>query len=94
MNDISDYECMRCIIVGRVQGVFFRASTQNQAQQLGIVGYAKNISDGSVEVIACGSNKKLERLKQWLHTGPRGAQVNSIECETIERQKFTNFQTY
>ncbi len=94
MNNIADSKCIRCIIVGKVQGVFFRASTQKQAQQLGIVGYAKNLSDGSVEVMACGLDKDLEKLKQWLHIGPRSAQVINVECEPAELQGFMDFRTY
>ena len=55
---------MRCIVTGRVQGVFFRASTEREAQQLGITGYARNMSDGSVEVLACGEASAVEELKE------------------------------
>ena len=94
MDNNLDNECIRCIIKGRVQGVFFRVSTQKQASQYGIVGYAKNLVDGSVEVIACCSTSKLEKLKQWLHRGPSGAQVSSVDCESVQTEKFLDFRTY
>ncbi len=93
MTDNSNRVCICCIVYGRVQGVFFRASTRNQAQQLGIVGHAKNLSDGSVEVIACGQLAALDKLKEWLQEGPSTAQVTNIECKHIAEQNFSNFQT-
>ena len=57
--------CVRCIVSGRVQGVFFRAATQREAQQLGVTGYARNLPDGNVEVLACGKASALEGLKEW-----------------------------
>ena len=94
MKNISDNKCIRCIIFGRVQGVFFRYSTQRQAQRLGVVGYAKNLPDGSVEVVACGSAIKVDELKKWLHKGPEGARVTSIECASVNNEDFVDFQTF
>jgi len=84
--------CARCIITGRVQGVFFRASTERKAQQLGITGYARNLPDGSVEVLACGEASAVEDLKLWLWTGPPAAQVKDVRCEPLDvpvPEKFT-----
>jgi len=84
--------CMRCIITGRVQGVFFRASTEREARQLGITGYARNLSDGSVEVLACGEASAVEELKLWLWTGPPASQVKDVRCESLDvpvPEKFT-----
>ena len=66
-------------VYGRVQGVGFRYSTQAQAQQLGLTGYARNLDDGSVEVLACGDNAQLEQLLAWLKAGGRAARA-SIAC--------------
>ncbi|MDU3076405.1 MAG: acylphosphatase, partial [Mixta calida] len=55
-------QCIKAWVYGRVQGVGFRYSTQAQAQQLGLTGYARNLDDGSVEVLACGDNAQLEQL--------------------------------
>ncbi|MCZ6566200.1 MAG: acylphosphatase [Gammaproteobacteria bacterium] len=93
MNDNANFACIRCTVSGKVQGVFFRTSAQNQAQLLGIVGHAKNLSDGRVEVIACGQLEALDGLKKWLHTGPSTAVVSNVECESLAQQKFSNFQT-
>jgi len=63
--------CAKFIICGRVQGVFFRASTRTEATRLGLDGYAKNLADGSVEVLACGDAAALDALHRWLQRGPR-----------------------
>ena len=72
-------ECRLFLIEGRVQGVFFRESTRRQAQPLGITGFAKNMPDGSVQVLACGEPGSLNRLGEWLKQGPPMAQVERIE---------------
>ena len=92
MNDNSECVCIRCIIVGEVQGVFFRVSTRNQAQQFGITGYAKNLPDDCVEVIACGQQDAVDKLKNWLHKGPSAARVTKVQCESISRQHFSDFR--
>ncbi|WP_455234427.1 acylphosphatase [Thiogranum longum] len=79
--------CYRCIVNGRVQGVFFRAATQREAQQLGLTGYARNLADGSVEVLACGERGAVERLKEWLWLGPPSANVTGVECQAVDRQE-------
>lgn len=69
---------VRFIVTGRVQGVFFRASTREQAQRLGLRGHAKNLADGSVEVLAQGEAAALDALEAWLRIGPPGARVDSV----------------
>jgi acylphosphatase len=83
--------CVRCYVAGRVQGVFFRASTRHEAQQLGIKGYAKNLHDGRVEVVACGSVGAIETLQSWLSKGPSDAHVTGVSCETIDYRAFQDF---
>jgi acylphosphatase len=78
---------------GRVQGVFFRASTQREASRLGVTGYAKNLRDGSVEVLACGNDAAVARLKDWLWTGPSASRVTSVECERVELDPPGYFET-
>lgn len=85
--------CVRCRVQGRVQGVFFRASTQREALRLGVTGYAKNLRDGSVEVLACGSDAAVARLKDWLWTGPSASRVSSVECETVALDPPGHFAT-
>ena len=71
-------ECARFIVTGKVQGVFFRASARDQAQRLDLSGHARNLPDGSVEVIACGDAANIEALERWLQTGPAGARVENV----------------
>lgn len=71
-------ECRLFRIEGRVQGVLFRESTRRAAQPLGITGYAKNMEDGSVQVLACGEVGALDRLAQWLEQGPPMARVDRM----------------
>lgn len=85
--------CIRCYIAGQVQGVFFRASTLEQAQMLGIVGHAKNMGDGRVEVLACGDELAIEALKRWLLHGPRGAMVTEVDCTVVEMNEPRGFTT-
>ena len=66
-------------ITGRVQGVYFRHSTRVEAERLGLVGVARNLSDGSVEVVAHGPPAALETLRQWLQRGPSQAQVTAVQ---------------
>lgn len=74
-------KCLYCLVSGRVQGVFFRASAQAEAQRLGITGWARNLPDGRVEVMACGDGDALERFRQWLGQGPPQAEVADVEVE-------------
>ena len=72
-------ECRLFLIEGKVQGVWFREATRREAQSLGITGYAKNMADGSVQVLACGEPGTLPRLAEWLKQGPPLAQVDRVE---------------
>lgn len=85
--------CLRCRVSGRVQGVWFRASTREQALQLGLNGYAKNLADGSVEVLACGTQTALDELEAWLWQGPPAAEVRDVRCEAVEEHQPKGFQT-
>lgn len=76
-------QCIRVLVSGRVQGVNFRNSTLEQARSKGISGYAKNLSDGRVEVVACGDESALEWLLEWLHKGPSSARVDEVDVESI-----------
>ena len=71
----------RCIVSGRVQGVFFRASTARQAASLGVTGHARNLPDGTVEVLACGAQGAVDALCAWLHEGPPAARVAAVRAE-------------
>ena len=69
------------IIKGRVQGVWYRANTKEQACILGIKGWVKNLPDGSVEVVFEGDKKKVEEMIQWCHQGPKLSQVESVDIQ-------------
>ncbi|MEW8505998.1 MAG: acylphosphatase [Candidatus Thiodiazotropha sp.] len=83
--------CVRCHVAGRVQGVFYRASARHEAQQLGIKGYANNLLDGRVEVVACGTAEAVDSLLSWLRKGPQNASVTGVSCETIDYRDFQQF---
>ena len=76
--------CIRCHVAGRVQGVFFRASTREKARSLGLTGYARNLPDGRVEVLACGEPQALQSLRDWLAVGPPAAVVSNVQCTPAE----------
>jgi acylphosphatase len=76
-----------------VQGVFFRASTRDVAVGLSLTGYAKNLPDGSVEVLACGRTDAVDKLAAWLLDGPRMATVTNIGAESLTYQDFGAFST-
>lgn len=77
---MSDRISMYCVVSGRVQGVWFRAGTREQALALGLDGYARNLPDGRVEVVAQGAPDALAALREWLHQGTPRAHVTGVEC--------------
>lgn len=80
------------MISGRVQGVGYRYFAQRLAHEHGICGYAKNLSNGSVEVYAIGNKNSLEQFKRQLAEGPRSAHVTGIEeSEATVLEKYTRF---
>lgn len=85
--------CRRFIVSGRVQGVWFRASTREQAERLGLAGHALNRPDGSVEVMACGNEQALDALAAWLQHGPELAQVEHLHSEALPDQPLQGFRT-
>ena len=87
----------RFIVSGRVQGVFYRASTREQASNLGLSGHAKNLPGGDVEVLAVGGIAALNALEQWLQLGPPAARVTSVIREDLAEKSIagshvTSFQ--
>jgi len=71
----------RFLVSGKVQGVFFRASTREQAQRLGLRGHARNLPDGRVEVLAAGEADAIDALAGWLQHGPPQARVDAVQRE-------------
>lgn len=68
----------RFIVRGKVQGVWFRAGTREEASKLGLHGYAGNLANGDVEVLAVGDADAIARLQEWLHRGPPLARVETV----------------
>lgn len=76
--------CKQCFVSGRVQGVFYRETTRQQAEQLQLTGYAKNLADGRVEVVMCGEETSIDKLYDWLWTGSDYSNVSNVDCQGIE----------
>ncbi|NIO05936.1 MAG: acylphosphatase [Proteobacteria bacterium] len=71
----------RLIVEGYVQGVFFRATTQEVARELQVSGWVRNRWDGSVEVLVEGEENRVDELVKWCHKGPPGASVTRVQVE-------------
>ena len=89
---MTNQKSMKCIVSGHVQGVWYRASTKKEADALGITGWARNLDNGDVEVVACGSSEHLNRLYNWLKQGPRLAQVERVSREEIDCDTYEDFK--
>jgi acylphosphatase len=76
----------RFVISGRVQGVSFRAYTKFEAQKLGLTGWVRNLSNGDVEVLACGDAAAVDRLHEWLHRGPPLGKVLHVQSEAVAEE--------
>ncbi|MDL1872596.1 acylphosphatase [Deltaproteobacteria bacterium PRO3] len=83
---------VRAVIRGRVQGVFYRAWTQQTARSLGLSGWVRNLPDGSVELLAQGPAEPLRELLRLCRVGPPAARVQAVEEEWSEAEsKFADF---
>ncbi|WP_456445396.1 acylphosphatase [Thiolapillus sp.] len=76
-------KCIRCIVSGRVQGVWFRETTRRKAVELGLSGQALNLPDGRVQVTACGEEQALAALQEWLWKGSPLSRVDDVRCEEL-----------
>ena len=76
----EEYASASILVTGRVQGVFYRASTLEQAQLLNLTGWVKNLPDGGVEVLAEGPKYALEQLVEWCRMGPPAAEVDNVSA--------------
>ncbi len=88
---MSDLKTIELRIYGKVQGVWYRASTREKALQLGLSGYVMNKSDGSVLVQATGTENSLEELIDWCHRGPAEAKVEEVKVAKIPLRRFEGF---
>ena len=82
---MSESHQFRAVIRGNVQGVYYRASTVDEAKALGLAGYARNLVDGSVEVVARGPRPRLEQFIDYLHRGPSLARVTAVEIDWADQ---------
>ena len=86
--------CRRSFVSGRVQGVFYRATCVRKAQELGITGFARNLPDGRVEVLACGEAAVVEAFVRWLWEGSAASKVTAVETAEVDPaalQRTTSF---
>ena len=87
-------KCAHLIVSGRVQGVFFRDNTSKKARELGLTGYAKNLPDGTVEVVAEGNKYKINKLIEFIKKGPGIAMVEGIKLKHKEPENFKSFKIF
>ncbi len=86
--------CKQFIISGRVQGVCYRISTQQQATRFNLTGYVKNLPDGRVQAECCGSVEDIESMLQWLWLGPVMAKVENIEIQSLPVSDYAVFEVH
>ena len=84
---------IKVVVKGRVQGVFFRVETKNTADRLGLNGYVKNLSNGSVEAVFEGDQQAVTQMVEWCHKGPAISKVEHVLTEKAEAAlNFTSFE--
>lgn len=79
-------------VYGKVQGVFYRANTVRCANELGILGWVKNVDDGSVHICAEGTKQQLEKMIKWCKEGPAYARVEQVSYSEGPVQEFKGFR--
>lgn len=82
-----DVDRVHLLIQGLVQGVWYRASTQQQAEKLGLTGWVRNLHDGRVEAVAQGPREALDALVTWAHDGPASARVDNVSVRWSDPQE-------
>jgi len=85
--------CVHGFVSGKVQGVWFRQSTNEQALKQGVTGWAKNLSDGRVEVLLCGEQQAVAKVQAWLREGPELARVDEVIFDELDYQPVEGFVT-
>jgi acylphosphatase len=85
---------LTALVIGDVQGVGYRLYVQRYARDLNLQGYAENLTDGRVEVVAEGHEVDLERLLHWLRRGPPHARVRDVQTQTSEATGLRDFHIY
>ena len=85
-------KCIHLIVSGRVQGVFFRANVKRKAIELNLNGYAKNLKDDNVEIVAEGDENKINELVYFIRENPGTSKVTDIKIKKSSAQNFKNFE--
>ena len=83
--------CIHAFVSGRVQGVWYRNSTRNEALAASVTGWARNLPDGRVEVMLCGDESAVQDVVAWLHKGPAGARVRGVVTEKMPFEAMSGF---
>lgn len=78
-------------VSGKVQGVYFRVSSQQVAIEHGLSGYARNLTNGNVEVLMCGKEQNIDKMLKWLAQGPPEAEVTNVEVKQVAFQEHNFF---
>ena len=87
-------EALLLQIYGRVQGVSFRAAMRRQAEALGLTGWVRNRSDGSVEALVAGPPAGVERMRRWAQRGPPAAQVDRVQSSPAQLPAADSFEVH
>lgn len=85
-------QAAQVVVQGRVQGVWFRASTREQASRLGVLGWVRNRDDGAVEIHAEGAPGAVASFVEWCRQGPPLAQVETVDIDWVPPQDLTSFE--
>lgn len=91
-TDETDRIRAHVFVSGRVQGVYYRASTRDKARELGVDGWVRNLSDGRVEAVFEGSQESVDEMTEWCETGSRAASVERVEVETEQPKGEDGFE--
>lgn len=79
------------IVSGKVQGVYYRQSARQKAQELGVTGFVKNMANGDVMLIATGNTEQLNALVEWCRKGPPAARVSNVQVSEEEAHYYEGF---
>lgn len=83
--------CCRCLVSGKVQGVYYRQAALEEATALKISGWVRNLASGDVEVLICGEQEQVDLMCDWLWEGSANAQVQNVEITPLPWQEYTTF---
>lgn len=83
---------IRLLIRGKVQGVFYRATARDVAEEIGLTGWVRNTEEGDVECIASGTDEQLQRFIEWCKLGPRRAVVTAVQVSKEKEEAFDGFK--